>query len=549
MLRHLTVENYALIERLDMTLSPRLNIITGETGAGKSILLGALGLVLGNRADIATLKESGRNCVVEAEFDVEAYGLEEFFEENELDWAATTTIRRVITPAGKSRAYVNDLPVQLTVLKELGTRLIDIHSQHHSLMIAGEGFRMQIVDAVAENGALRGDYQSKYAAWRRAEKELAELRQTVEANLRDKEYIEFQYGQLAALKLRAGELEELESESRMLDNVERIAETLGGSAALLDEDENGVLARLRQIESGFVKISDVYAPAGEIAERVRGALVELKDIAAQVGEEAGSVENNPHRAEEINDRLDAIYTLMRKHGVQTVEELIAIEQDYGSKLGIIVDADAELNRLESEVARRKEEAVKCAAKLTASRRKAAESLAGQTEAMLARLGMEHSTFVGSVGVAEGLTASGADTVDFLFSSSPKFSPQPLEKVASGGEISRVMLCLKALVADKANMPTVIFDEIDTGISGRIADVTGRIIAELSEGRQVVNITHLPQVASKGDTHFRVFKDAADGRTHLQLLTAEERVREVAKMLSGDEVTEAAMELARGLIEK
>ena len=217
-------------------------------------------------------------------------------------------------------------------------------------------------------------------------------------------------------------------------------------------------------------------------------------------------------------------------------------------MGIIVDADAELNRLEGEVARRKEEAVKCAAKLTASRRKAAESLAGQTEAMLARLGMEHSTFVGSVGVAEGLTASGADTVDFLFSSSPKFSPQPLEKVASGGEISRVMLCLKALVADKANMPTVIFDEIDTGISGRIADVTGRIIAELSEGRQVVNITHLPQVASKGDTHFRVFKDAADGRTHLQLLTAEERVREVAKMLSGDEVTEAAMELARGLIE-
>ena len=547
MLRHLTVENYALIERLDMTLSPRLNIITGETGAGKSILLGALGLVLGNRADIATLKESGHNCVVEAEFDVEAYGLEEFFEENELDWAATTTIRRVITPAGKSRAYVNDLPVQLTVLKELGTRLIDIHSQHHSLMIAGEGFRMQIVDAVAENGALRGDYQSKYAAWRRAERELADLRQTVEANLRDKEYIEFQYGQLAALKLRAGELEELESESRMLDNVERIAETLGGSAALLDEEENGVLARLRQIESGFVKISDVYAPAGEIAERVRGALVELKDIAAQVGEEAGSVENNPHRTEAINDRLDAIYTLMRKHGVQTVEELIAIEQEYGSKLGIIVDADAELNRLEGEVARRKEEAVKSAAKLTASRRKAAESLASQTEAMLARLGMEHSTFVGSVGVAEGLTASGADTVDFLFSSSPKFSPQPLEKVASGGEISRVMLCLKALVADKANMPTVIFDEIDTGISGRIADVTGRIIAELSEGRQVVNITHLPQVASKGDTHFRVFKDAADGRTHIELLSPEERVVEIAKMLSGNDITDTAIELAKRLL--
>ena len=547
MLRHLTVENYALIERLDMTLSPRLNIITGETGAGKSILLGALGLVLGNRADIATLKESGRNCVVEAEFDVEAYGLEEFFEENDLEWAATTTIRRVITPAGKSRAYVNDLPVQLVVLKELGTRLIDIHSQHHSLMIAGEGFRMQIVDAVAENGAQRSDYAAKYAALRRAEGELAEVRRTVEANLRDKEYIEFQYNQLAALKLREGELEELEAESRMLDNVERIADTLGGSVALLDEEESGVVARLRQIEGGFAKISDVYGPAGEVAERVKAVLVELKDISAQLGEEVQSVENNPQRAEEVNDRLDAIYTLMRKHGVQTVEELIAIEKDYGSKLGIIVDADAELARLEAEVDKCREAAEKSAAKLTTSRSKAAKGLAEQTEAMLARLGMEHSTFVGHIGRAEGLMASGADTVDFLFSSSPKFSPQPLEKVASGGEISRVMLCLKALVADKADMPTVVFDEIDTGISGRIADTTGQIIAELSVGRQVVNITHLPQVASKGDTHFRVYKDAADGRTHIELLSPEERVVEIAKMLSGNDITDTAIELAKRLL--
>ncbi len=547
MLRHLTVENYALIERLDMTLSPRLNIITGETGAGKSILLGALGLVLGNRADIATLKESGRNCVVEAEFDVEAYGLEEFFEENDLEWAATTTIRRVITPAGKSRAYVNDLPVQLVVLKELGTRLIDIHSQHHSLMIAGEGFRMQIVDAVAENGVLRSDYAAKYAALRRAESELAEVRRTVEANLRDKEYIEFQYNQLAALKLREGELAELESESRMLDNVERIAETLGGSVALLDEEDSGVVARLRQIEGGFAKISDVYGPAGEVAERVKAVLVELKDISAQLGDEVQSVENNPQRAEEVNDRLDAIYTLMRKHGVQTVEELIAIEKDYGSKLGIIVDADAELARLEAEVGRCRDAAEMSAAKLTASRSRAAEELAGQTEAMLGRLGMEHSTFVGHIGRAEGLTPSGADTVDFLFSSSPKFSPQPLEKVASGGEISRVMLCLKALVADKADMPTVVFDEIDTGISGRIADTTGQIIAELSEGRQVVNITHLPQVASKGDTHFRVYKDAADGRTHIELLSPEQRVVEIAKMLSGNDMTDTALELAKRLL--
>ncbi len=549
MLRHLTVENYALIERLDMSPSPHLNIITGETGAGKSILLGALGLVLGNRADIATLKESGRNCVVEAEFDIAAYGLEPFFEENDLEWAEQTVVRRVVTPAGKSRAYINDLPVQLSVLKELGLHLIDIHSQHHSLMIAGEGFRMQIVDAEAENGALRGDYQEKYAALRRAEAALAKVKSEVEANLRDKEYIEFQYGQLAALHLREGELEELEAESRMLDNVERIAETLGSSVTMLDEEENGVLARLRAIEGAFGKIKDVYTPAAEVAERVKAVVVELRDISEGLAEECGSVENNPQRAAEVGDRLDAIYTLMRKHGVQSVEELIAIEKEYGAKLGIIVDADAELARLEAEVQRCDKAARKSAAELTASRVAAAERLASQTEAMLARLGMEHSTFVGHVGRSEHLTPSGADTVDFLFSSSARFSPQPLEKVASGGEISRVMLCLKALVADKADMPTVIFDEIDTGISGRIADVTGQIIAELSCGRQVINITHLPQVASKGDTHFRVYKDAADGRTHVELLSESEREVEIAKMLSGNEVTDAAMELARKLMSR
>ena len=547
MLRHLSVENYALIERLDMTLSPRLNIITGETGAGKSILLGALGLVLGERADIATLKESGKGCVVEGTFDIGAYRLQELFEEHDLEYADETIIRRVITPAGKSRAYVNDLPVSLAVLKEIGTRLIDIHSQHHSLMIAEEGFRMNIVDAVAENGALLEEYAGRYNALRGAERELTALRSKVEAAMRDKEYVEFQYNQLSALHLKEGELEELESQQRLLDNVERITEALGGGGQMLDEEETGVLARLKAIESAFQKIKDAYGPAESIAERVRGALVELKDISALLAEGRERVDADPEKARQTVERIDAIYTLMRKHGVQSVEELMAIEKEYAEKLGVIVDADESLTRLEAEVERCRERAVEAAARITASRQKAAEVLSAKTEEMLARLGMEQSRFVCDITPAEVLTPTGGDHIAFRFSSSPKFQPQLIEKVASGGEISRVMLCLKALVADKTQMPTVVFDEIDTGISGRVADVTGQIIAELSLGRQVINITHLPQVASKGDTHFRVYKQ--DGNTQLRLLTYEERIEEVAAMLSGTDITDSARSQAAALLAK
>ena len=545
MLRHLTVENYALIERLDMTLSPHLNIITGETGAGKSILLGALGLVLGERADVATLKESGKGCVVEGTFDVSDYHLEGFFEENDLEYADETIIRRVITSAGKSRAYVNDLPVSLSMLKELATRLIDIHSQHSSLMLSEEGFRVGIVDAVAANGAEREAYLVAYKALREAQRTLSDLRARLEAALRDKEYVEYQYNQLSALHLRDGELEELEGEQRLLDNVERVTEALGEGGQMLDEEENGVLARLKKIEGAFQRLVEVYEPAGDIAERVRGALVELKDISALLAEGRERVDGNPQRAAEVVDRIDAIYTLMRKHGVQSVGELLAIEKEYAERLGVIVEGDQEVARLEKEVKRLNERCVAAAATLTKSRLAAAKLLSEQTEGMLARLGMEQSRFVCDITPAEEFAPSGADTISFRFSSTPKFQPQPLEKVASGGEISRVMLCLKALVADKTNMPTLVFDEIDTGISGRVADVTGEIIAELSLGRQVINITHLPQVASKGETHFRVFKE--EGRTQLKRLTSQERVEEIAAMLSGSNITEAAIAQAKALI--
>lgn len=544
-MRHLTVENYALIERLDMTLSPRLNIITGETGAGKSILLGALGLVLGERADVATLKESGKGCVVEATFDVAAYGLEPFFEDNDLEYSAETVIRRVVSPSGKSRAYINDLPVALSTLKELATKLIDIHSQHSSLMLSEEGFRMSIVDAVAGNGSLRAEYTAHYGSLVAAERELAALSAKLEAIRKDREYVEFQYNQLSALHLRAGELEELEQEQRLLDNVERITEALGEGGQALDEEDQGVLARLKKIESSFARIKEVYDPAGDIAERVRGTLVELKDISALLAEGRERVDGNPERAQKVVERIDAIYTLMRKHSVQTVDELLAIEADYRSRLEAIVGGDEELSRLAQEVAECRQRCAKCAARLTTSRQKAALMLSEQTEAMLARLGMEQSRFVCDIAPLADFAPSGADSVGFRFSSTPKFQPQPLEKVASGGELSRVMLCLKALVANKTQMPTLVFDEIDTGISGRVADVTGEIIAELSAGRQVINITHLPQVASKGDTHFRVYKQ--EGRTQIALLSREERVDEIAAMLSGSDITAAARQQAKALI--
>lgn len=547
MLQHLAVENYALIERLDMTLSPHLNIITGETGAGKSILMGALGLVLGERADVATLKESGKGCVVEATFNISEYHLEEFFESNDLEYDNETIIRRVITPAGKSRAYVNDLPVSLTTLRELATRLIDIHSQHSSLMLAEEGFRMAIVDAMADNGLLRAEYGTRYGSLVAAERSYAALSAKLEAVRKDREYVEFQYNQLSALHLRAGELEELEQEQRLLDNVERITEALGEGGQALDEEEQGVLARLKRIEGSFARIKDVYAPAEDIAERVRGALVELKDISALLADGREVVDGNPERAAAVVDRIDAIYTLMRKHSVQSVEELLAIEEDYRSRLEIIVGGDEELVRLSEEVATQRQMCAECAARLSESRQKAAEQLSVQTEAMLARLGMEQSRFVCDIAPLADFAPSGADSVSFRFSSTPKFQPQPIEKVASGGEISRVMLCLKALVADKTQMPTLVFDEIDTGISGRVADVTGEIIAELSAGRQVINITHLPQVASKGDTHFRVFK--SEGTTQIKHLSAEERVGEIAAMLSGSNITEAARQQAIALIGK
>jgi len=546
MLRRLSVENYALIEGLDMELSPNLNIITGETGAGKSILLGALGLVVGNRADTAALKDNNRNCVVEGIFEVDNYGLEPFFTQNDIDYSPETVVRRIITPSGKSRAYVNDVPVQLSVLKELGVRLIDIHSQHQTLMLGDEGFRKRVVDAVADNAGLTVAYAELYRVAKAAEEELARLRREAEEGQRDRDYIEYQYNQLAALKLHAGELQELESEQTELANVERIGEALGSSLDEFDRDEDGVLSRLKRVETAFEKLQDVYKPASEIASRVRSAAIDLRDLKSLLAEELERVEADPERLSKVVERLDAIYSLLQKHKVSTVEELLELQSGWEVRLRNITSSGEQVAAAERKLAETQEQLQAAASKLTAARRKAASFLGAKVKELLARLAMEKAHFECVVTPLGFCGPDGADAVDFMFASSDRLSPQPLEKIASGGETSRVMLCLKAVVADKTDLPTIVFDEIDTGVSGRIADVTGQIIYELSANRQVVNITHLPQVASKGSTHFRVFKDV-QGRTRIAELLPEERVEEVAKMLSGNEVTEAAVNQAKVLL--
>lgn len=549
MLEKLTVENYALIERLDLELSPGLNIITGETGAGKSILLGALGLILGNRADTGVLKDEGRNCVIEGVFRLKEYGLESFFTENELEYDQTTIIRRIISPAGKSRAYINDIPVQLGTLRELSMRLIDIHSQNQSTLAADENFRLRIVDSLADDGALIKSYLQLYISLRAKEKELLRLKTDIEQSRRDEDYMRFQWEQLTALGLKNGEFETLETEQKELANAEEILSALATAEQLLGNEQDGVLTGLKSAAQNLQHINKVLNPAGDLAERIQSAYVELKDVEAELSSLAGRIESNPTRLEAVDVKLGAVYSLMKKHGVESAGELIALEAELRARLESIVGAGENIAEMEAEIEIMRSKSIGAAEKVTTSRRKAATKLSKNVEVILGRLGMQGARFAAEIVPAGGLSASGADEVHFKFDANREGKMQPLEKVASGGETSRVMLAIKSVVARSAKLPTIIFDEIDTGVSGRIADVTGDIIAELGQAMQVINITHLPQVASKGDTHFLVYKEDAPAGTYTRMrrLNKEQRVQEIAKMLSGSTITSAAILQAKSLL--
>lgn len=549
MLERLSIENYALIQQLELELSPSLNIITGETGAGKSILLGALGLIMGNRADTAVLKDSGRNCVIEGLFDMGGYGLETFFDENELDYERHTVIRRIVTPAGKSRAYVNDLPVQLATLRELAAHLIDIHSQNQGVLVADGEFRIRVLDSLADNRGLRAEYGRAYRALREREQELARLREEVGRNRRDEEYMRFQWQQIAALGLHEGELQELEAEQRELSNAEGILAALSEAGGLMENDETGVLAALKTAEAALQRIGGVLEGTSDLAARIHSAYVELKDVSGEVASLAGRIEDNPARLEAVDNRIGAISDLMRRYGAASSDELLALGNDLATRLEAITDSDAEIAELEAETGALRVTAEGLAAAVTASRTKASALFDEAVSRVLARLGMPSARFVTEITPSGTLSPSGADSVRFLFNANGGEGLQSLERIASGGETSRVMLALKSIVARSTKLPTILFDEIDTGVSGKIADAMGRIIAELGDSMQVVNITHLPQVASKGETHFLVYKEASSSGnvTRIRLLDREARVGEIAKMLSGSEVTEAAVAQARALL--
>ena len=545
MLRRLTVENYALIERLDLELDSHLNIITGETGAGKSILLGALGLLLGNKNESGTLRDESRSCIIEGTFDVEGYGLEPIFEENDIDYEPQTVIRRMISASGKSRSFVNDMPVPLSVLRDLGVRLIDIHSQHRNMILSDEAFRTSALDTLAESVEQGGEYRTLYAELRAAEREAERMVAEAESLRKDEEWLRYQVEEFEAAALKEGELKEAESELSVLENADQIGEALTMVRNILDADEVGVLEQLASAENAVRYVSRNYPAGEEIAARLHSVVAELKDLGQVVADDSERIDANPERLQYLTERVNLIYSLSQKHRVQTLEELLLVQERLSAQLHAITHSDEALEQQQRKIAALREKATKSAKKIHALREKAAKSMSKSIEQSLTQLGIPEARFVVEVADAGELLASGSDRIRFMFSANARMAPQPVEKIASGGEISRVMLSLKALLAEKSKLPTIIFDEIDTGVSGRIADAMGDIISSLGENMQVVAITHLPQVASKGKSHFVVYKEQST--THLTRLGEDDRITEIAKMLSGSQITSAAMLQARILL--
>ena len=545
MLRRLAVENYALIDKLDLQLDSHLNIITGETGAGKSILLGALGLLLGNKNESDSLRDESRNCIIEGVFDLKGYSLEGLFEEYDLDYEEQTVVRRMISPSGKSRAFVNDMPVQLAVLKELGARLIDIHSQHQNQVLADEAFRLRSVDMLAGVADEVVRYGATYAELRAAERELGRMLAEAESLRKDEEWLRYQVEEFDAAALKQGELQELEQELSVLENAEQIGEALIAVRNILDAEQVGVLEQLSAAESAISHISNNYPAGEEIASRLHSVVQELKDLGATVADDSERIEADPERLQRLTDRVNMIYSMCQKHRVADLDSLIEVGEKYRQQLMTITHSDEEVERQRELIRSLDAAARKQAAAIHSSREKIARQTSKEIAKSLSMLGMPEATFEVEVLAVEELMPTGCDKIRFMFSANKNMAAQPVEKIASGGEVSRVMLALKALLAQKAKLPTIIFDEIDTGVSGRIADAMGEIIRSLSENMQVVAITHLPQVASKGESHFVVYKQQS--RTNIARLGADERVEEIAKMLSGSVITEAALSQARLLL--
>lgn len=550
MLKHLYIKNFALIDILDIDLYPGFSVITGETGAGKSIVLGAIGLLLGQRADLKTLKQGAERCVIEAHFDLSRYDMKDFFDENDIEYDANDCIiRRELTAAGKSRAFINDTPVQLSMLKELGERLVDVHSQHQNLLLNKQDFQMSVLDIIADDAKELADYKASYDAYHQAANELEALKEEIERNRQNVDFLQFQYQELEGARLNIGEQEELEQKSDTMTHAEDIKSALYTADNALQADETGIVSQMRSALNAMKGISRVFSEAEELATRMDSTYIELKDIAQEVGSLLGNVDFDPAELDHINERLDRLYDLQKKYHAEDTEGLIALRDSLKEQLDHIDNSDETLREREQQVEQLKAQCQQKADTLTKLRTKAAKKVETEMQQRLVPLGMPNIRFQVSIS-KENLAANGQDKVAYLFSANTSTPLQPVSQVASGGEIARVMLSLKAMISGAVKLPTIIFDEIDTGVSGKIAEKMAEIMYEMgSHERQVISITHLPQIAALGAAHYKVEKEETPQGTtsRMEILSPEERITEIAQMLSGSKVTEAAIQNAKQLL--
>lgn len=550
MLKHLYIKNFALIDILDIDLYPGFSVITGETGAGKSIVLGAIGLLLGQRADLKALKQGADRCVIEAHFDLSRYNMEPFFTDNDIEYDANDCIvRRELTSAGKSRAFINDTPVQLSMLKELGERLVDVHSQHQNLLLNKQDFQLSVLDIIANDTKELANYKETYNAFHQAANELEALKEEIEHNRQNVDFLQFQYQELEGAHLMVGEQEELEQKSDTMTHSEDIKSALYTADNALQTEDTGIVTSLRSAMNALKGISNVFPEAEELVTRMDSSYIELKDIAQEVSSLLESIDFDPAELDIVNERLDRLYDLQKKYHAEDTEALIALRDSLKQQLDNIDNSDETLQERQQQVDHMKAQCQQQADHLTQLRTKAAKKIEAEMQKRLVPLGMPNIRFQISIS-KENLNANGQDKVAYLFSANTSTPLQPVSQVASGGEIARVMLALKAMISGAVKLPTIIFDEIDTGVSGKIAEKMAEIMHEMgSHERQVISITHLPQIAAMGSAHYKVEKEETPQGTtsRMEQLTPDERITEIAQMLSGSKITEAAIQNAKQLL--
>lgn len=552
MLKQLYIRNFTLIDTLDIHFNPGFSVITGETGAGKSIILGAINLLLGQRADVKSIKSNSSKCVIEAHFDISRYNMQDFFTENNIDFDDTDCIlRRELNSSGKTRAFINDTPVALNLMRTLGQQLIDIHSQHQNLLLNEEDFQLNVVDIIAKDRELLIKYKEHFNAYKDAKKAVDRLCKEIEENKKNEDYIRFQLKELTEAELKDGMQEELERESEKLSHVEEIKTALYSAGTSLNsyESDNNVLDKVKEASRSIIGITSIYPEISSISDRLESCFIELKDISDEINSEADNIEFDPSRLEQINSQLDKIYSLEQKYHVSNIADLINIQNNLEKQISNIDNSDEELDKLKSEEARLLKECEAIASELTEIRTKASKVIEQEMRNRLIPLGIPNVRF--SIKIEnKNISEDGHDRISFLFSANTSTPVQPVAQVASGGEIARVMLSLKAMISGAVKLPTIIFDEIDTGVSGKIAEKMGDIMQEMGKAnRQVISITHLPQIAAKGSTHYKVFKEETEHGTssRMLILSKDERTKEIAQMLSGSEISNAAINNAKELL--